>query len=563
MKQYFNSLRKSAWVVSAVLVLASCNDWDDHYSYKPDTDVPVKSLAQTLEEMPEAADFIKVLQTTYMMNGDKVVKSLTYWDLMEDDQFFTVWLPTGTIAPENLASPAQKDHKKVAQQFVQNHIARFRHNVNLHSAGRIYMLNGKSYDSHSTDMGGIPYSSVQNIRCTNGIIHVLNGQLDYRPSIYDYITKVSANTASRTGQHYDYTDVLGKWFAKYTEEKLDEEKSVVSGYDPSIGKTVYADSVIIKKSILMNRYGQISSEDSNYVVVLPTPELWSTMYDSISQYYYYGSVVVDPDSLQQFYTNYSMLTDMFFNMNIQRSPADSVTSTLYNKNYNIKKKISYNVYNKPYAADGLFGKSVDSIFCSNGKIYIIDEWPFKEELIFRKPIKIEVEDYRFEGNDNKVNNNRRIAMFKDKEVDNVFIGELRHQSNSPSWTASFKIRNNLSGKYALKMVIYPCATQSNRPNSFHPVLSYAAEKDYVTLLDSIERIKTPPFRRAYSYVNDTSKIDTINLGIVDFPTCNYDKDEKNATRIQLDLSSTVNSNNAKNFSSVIWLDCIILDPVIE
>ena len=42
-------------------------------------------------------------------------------------------------------------------------------------------------------------------------------------------------------------------------------------YDEN-GEPIYIDSVTYKYSIIMNQFGRISEEDSNYVVVLPTPE---------------------------------------------------------------------------------------------------------------------------------------------------------------------------------------------------------------------------------------------------------------------------------------------------
>ena len=51
------------------------------------------------------------------------------------------------------------------------------------------------------------------------------------------------------------------------------------------------------------------------------------------------------------------MTDMFFNMNIQRGKTDSVTSTRFNEDRR-KSKIAYNTYYNPYSSEGLFSKNI-------------------------------------------------------------------------------------------------------------------------------------------------------------------------------------------------------------
>lgn len=74
--------------------------------------------------------------------------------------------------------------------------------------------------------------------------------------------------------------MLGDFIDKYTREEIDIEKSVEKDID-DLGRTVYSDSVMIKRNILLDRFGYIEREDSNYVMVIPTPEVWKEKYDSI------------------------------------------------------------------------------------------------------------------------------------------------------------------------------------------------------------------------------------------------------------------------------------------
>lgn len=583
MKQYFNSLRKSVWVMSALIMLASCSDWDDHYSYTAQTQngAPVKSIAETIKRMDGTDDFlkardnfIKVLQTTYMLNGEKLDKTHTYWNLLQDDQFLTVWVPT-TVTDEEWAEylAEEKDHKKVAREFIMNHIARFRHSVNPLTKERVYMLSEKSFESRPSVIGTVQYDADPakvNIRCTNGIVHVLNGKLEYLPSIYDYLTKTSSYTKSRMGVIYDYTNELGKWFAKYTEEEIDEEKSVAAGYDDVTNEVKWADSVIIKKSILMDAFGLISEEDSNYAVVLPIPDVWSDTYDRISQSFEYGPLELDADSLQEFNTNYAMFTDLIFNMNYnsEKSRSDSVVSTSYKKSYNSQYKKAYNTYYKPYENGGLFQQRIDSVLCSNGIIYIKEDWPFEDKMLHRRPIIIEAESYAYAEKDNEdIRHPRRlVSEVNGQKLNNTFVAMLSHKNSLAEWTALFKVRNNLKGKYRLKFVIFPCETQKDakgniKPNLFHPIVKYMPEKKSITLIDSIEELPFPPFEMYATFSNDPTRIDTMDMGVVDFSTCNYDKDEQNEARISIELKSMV--DDPKVNSIEMWLDCLILEPVFD
>ena len=63
------------------------------------------------------------------------------------------------------------------------------------------------------------------------------------------------------------------------------------------------------------------------------------------------------------------------------------------------------------------------------------------------------------------------------------------------------------------------------------------------------------------YYNDITKIDTIQICEVDIPACNYDKDSKNEAKLRIKLQSLV--QDATQYSGELWLDCIILEPVIE
>ena len=181
-------------------------------------------------------------------------------------------------------------------------------------------------------------------------------------------------------------------------------------------------------------------------------------------------------------------------------------------------------------------------------------------MLHRRPIKIEAETYSYED-DVILHPRRLISSFNGKELDNVFVAQLSHKSSALTWSVEYKIRNNLKGKYRVKLVIFPNELQKNKPNQFHPIVRYMPEKTYDVLIDSVKKLPRPPFKVSVLYNNDPTKIDTMDLGVVNFSTCNYDKDEKNYPRVSVLINSEV--KDAQTQTAEIWLDCIILEPVFD
>lgn len=575
MKRYFNSLGKSVWVVSAVFALASCNDWKDHYSYDSNYNgSELLTIAEFIESLPaeQTQDFIDVLSSTYMFNGDKLTLD-TYWDLLGGDQFITVWVPDKSMVDADDWAKYKKEdknlleNKRAGQEFIQNHIARFRHTVSAKTDEKIIMLSNKTFESKPGSIDGVSYkpgADMINIRCKNGIIHMLNGRLRYRPTIYEYLTRNSHDIKTENGALYDYRGILGNWFDKYTEEKIDEAKSVSSGINPQTGVMEYVDSVIIRKSILLDRFGDISCEDSTYALILPTPAVWNAEYDSVSKFFEYGPLENDPDSLQIFYTNYSMLSDMFFNMNpkVQLSKKDSIVSTTYDRNYNLRHKVRYNVYDQPYKSTGLIGSSIDSVKCSNGIIYICNYWPYEDSKTFNRVIKLEAEDYDDYDNTKITEKRGYINGFKGENLKNVYVARISSKDSKLDWSTEFKIRNNIKGRYALKLVVFPdTSARTRKPNLFSVQVEYLKEANWEVIVPSTVSIDEFPFYYNIDFENNPNKIDTILVcDTVYFPTSNYFRDGKNQPRVKLTVSSLASDQNN---SGELWLDCIILEPVTE
>lgn len=148
------------------------------------------------------------------------------------------------------------------------------------------------------------------------------------------------------------------------------------------------------------------------------------------------------------------MTDMFFNMNIQRGKTDSVTSTRFNERDRRKSKIAYNTYYNPYSSEGLFSKNIiHTEKCSNGLVYIANDWPFVDSLTFRVPIKIEGENASMSVRnltkpfEQVFRNTSRFTVSEERVL--YIIGD----EGAYNWHVDFEIRNNLKGKYRFYAVL--------------------------------------------------------------------------------------------------------------
>ena len=571
MNKYFKLITKFVLALASAVVMVSCNDaWNDHYSVKSDGDGAVASLGQTIESIPGAEKFVAALKSTYMYNGTKRM-SLTYWDFLNDNQYLTVWLPDASSISDAewdvyTSTDDDKDHKKVGTEFILNHIARFSHPVGSDTKEHVKMMSDKTYNSRG-DKGtfdGIGYKE-NNIRCTNGILHVLDGRVLYRPNLYDYITG-AYSFKSANGVDYDYQNrqgEFGKWLAKYTKEELDEERSI-QGEVNEKGEIEYIDKVIIRSNAILKKYGFIDVEDSNYIMVIPTPEVWDSVYKAVSYYFNYDStdkkLALVKDSLRRYWANSAMITDMFFNRNIQKHIEDSVTSTQFKWSERMTEKYPYHVFQTPYA-DGHLFDCIDSVRCSNGVIYIKDSWPYSDS-VFRRTIKIEAENEIIAGENWKTK--KKTAMYKlsDGTIKSARVLEIGNTATT--WAVDFDIKDNLRGKYRIKTVFFRnIEDDENSKVSFR--LDFLTTPDKTTLFNG----RLPREMQAHGYSVGLKEYypDTIIVGTsptlagyedraFEFPAGNYDS---GSAKVRL----TINYVRGNNLSNKLWLDCIILEPVFE
>ena len=560
MKRYF-SISKSVLLAAALMVFGSCQDtWNEHYSFKEtESKYPVAKLAETLNQVSGYGKFYDALRNTKMCDKNGFPLDETFLDLLMEDQFLTVFAPSDAAnidwALYTKKGKTDAEHKEVGEKFLKNHIARFKNSVTSDTV-KVTMLNGKIYSIMPAGIEGNAYHGDDlNIRCSNGVLHCIDGYLTYLPSIYEFITTDP-----------QYKSILGDWYKSFTVKELDPYESVAGGLNEN-GEIWYVDSVTYESNILMSNFGRIISEDSTYAMVLPSPTLWDTVYNRIAKSFVYAERALNNDSLQQFYTRTTMLTDLFYSLNpkVQRYLPDSVVSTLYSAAENRREGIPYHVFGHPYASNGIFGSASSTVKCSNGVVYIIDEWPFADTLVYMRPIKLEAESitnlYGFTAKQ------QPISVIGDDTLKNQIQVMRISQEGVKNWTAKVFLYDNLKGKYRVKFVFAPNSVDE-MPSYIHPIVSYTMpDGSTETLIDSATVVKQEIYpgmyieqKINYYMINDMTKLDTIDIGVVDIPYCNYDMLQ---AKLAVTLVSGVNERNSEKYTSEMWLDCIILDPIVE
>ena len=517
--------------VAVTLAFMACSDeWDDHYdaSLAPSD----QTLLQVAKSHSNLSDFVEVLNATHVFTNNKITK-VTYADLLNADQSLTVWAPVnGTFNKDSLLRECQtlKGDSMVGRHFIANHISHFLYTMGTSTNTNVRMLNNKQMHLGATALEGVNVNNQHyNLPATNGLLHLLDGSEAFNYNVYEGVT---------TLKRYAF---LGEYIKSFEEMELDEEASVQSGIVD--GVKVYSDSVMLLKNILFNAFGEINTEDSTYVMLMPTEEQWNDIYNEALGYFNYGSIE-KADSIQKYWTYRKLMSDLFINKNMQHAIKDSVFTTSYTR-----REPEYHVYYKPLAEGGLLSSTyiADSLACSNGSIYNLRNWPFQPEQLYFQPVEVEAEREANILHYSECTFNYRMAS-----ADSISGGylDIVPQTTSSNWAVDFEIANTLAGTYDVCLVLLPKTaynvnSRDFKPNKFNSSITYT-ELDGTKTTIQFEDEKT----------NDPYKVDTLKLGTVTFPVCNYGQD---VVTVNLHLECKI-SRREPTYSREMYLDQIYLKP---
>lgn len=565
--KYSNKYIKVLGLALTALAFHACSDdWDEHYKVQPQ--VSGVSLWQTISTDENLSNFKLVLEHC---GYDKVLSS---------PQVFTVFAPTNdyfseaqanaqkAIYDEDKLKGRKEKENRAIKEFVMNHIALYNHSVSTDFNDTIVMMNGKYLSLVNKTVGGQSAGSIgdQSFLSNqqphgNGILYMVDGQVDYFPNVLEQLDKV------------DGLDSIAAFFDRYNEYEFIPELSVPGGIVN--GQTVYLDSVTQLENDLFGFVGLLDDEDSTYWMVAPTNDTWNTLVDEYTNYYNYDDKVAKRDSLQYLYSRLAIVRGTVFSatVNPEETLYDSVKSTnamnyrsryLQYGNYDTY----YYQYVRPYDEGGIFS-DVDIIQCSNGEVRKANTWNIDKSQTFSQMILTEGEtrsalayiDGSKEESTNPKTRTSTVAVrpgnpFYNKVSGNSFI-EIAPTTGAVMPSATFYIRNVLS----------------NMPYDIYAVMVPALAVD--TLATTIQRLPTlARFTLRYHGQDgkEASKVvlqskmettpdvlDTLLLGTnIMIPTCSYGVDEPQVT---LEVENRVGtSQNNRTHQRTMRLDAIIFKP---
>lgn len=359
--------------------LMSCADeWNDHYEGKDwDTASDAPSLYELLKADTSLSEFKRVVDH---LGYDKVLnspQSLTLWapvissaqadsiiNLYEEQKRLLVTMPDGSQR-----NTKDKDNVAVTQ-FIQNHLALYGRSVSTEYEDSIRMMNGKYMVLKSDNLNGVPFLSKNQI-ASNGIMYKLGTKEPFFPNVRE---AMSFNAT---------TDSLAAYYRIFDKYLLDESSSVQMGIVD--GEVVYADSVTNLSNDLYNQLGYIQREDSAYMFIAPTTELWKREYEKYRKYFNYVNKMENRDSVADLNADRAIIRGRVFNLNSQHNNyEDSLINTSYlnqaayaGLNVFMNPKGSWNPQTNEGVLDGL-----DKIVCSNGLMYLDNEGRIDPKLTF-------------------------------------------------------------------------------------------------------------------------------------------------------------------------------------
>ena len=361
------------------LALVSCADeWDNHYSgegLQSASDAP--SLLELVKADPDLSNFLRVAEH---VGYDRVLaspQSLTLWapvisaaqadsviSLYDEQKRLLVTMPDGSQR-----NTKDKDNTAITQ-FMQNHMALYGRSVSSTYSDSIRMMNGKYMILSANDLNGVPFLQ-KNLVASNGIMYKLGTKETFFPNVRE---AMALNPQ---------TDSLAAYYRMFDEYELDESSSVQMGVVD--GEVVYADSVTNLNNQLYNRLGYIQREDSSYMFIAPTTELWKREYAKYSKYFHYVNKMENRDSVAALNADMAIIRGRVFNLNSQRK---NYEDSLFNTQYiNQSAYYGLNVFQNPKAAwnpetnEGILN-GLQQTVCSNGIVYLDNEGRVDPKLTF-------------------------------------------------------------------------------------------------------------------------------------------------------------------------------------
>ena len=355
---------------TALLAVPSCTDtWNEHY-LSEDAYTANESLWEVLEGREDLSNFREIVEKAkfyrdehhpaFTIEGEDTIY-YTFKDILNGNTPVTVWAPANEAMTQEewnkFAAMSETDGYNLQQQFLGNHIALYRKTMTKSGQETFRLINSK-FATVNYDDSKLQKSNVveKNIGARNGLLHVLESQNEFLFNLYEYI--------KFSGEVNTFSEYLVKRDTLYF-----EPSKSIEGLPDENGNPTYVDSVYVLNNMMfdmnsenptsidandawMNNlnmfHAQLNTEDSAFVMIVPTDIAWETVTNKLKPYYKYvstyprmdktkigstkastssifgarksyenGKGYETVDSLQDVNINMDIITPLVFNVNLQ------------------------------------------------------------------------------------------------------------------------------------------------------------------------------------------------------------------------------------------------------
>ena len=530
----------SIMTLSAILNTACTDSWDDHYAGT----VSSSNLWEAISSYSDLSNF------------KHVIEGCGYDKNLAGSQTFSVFAPNNSTLSASQADSlinaynTQKnagikdDQNTVIKQFIQNHISPFTHTVSSLTNEQVTMMNGKYQTLTGNAIDNISLLTKNDMYC-NGVLYTIGDKINYFPNIYEYLGLDNE------------VDSVYNFIKSHNEYELNKSASVAGSIVN--GETVYLDSVMNVHNELYSSLGYINSEDSSYIMVVPTNSEWARLTNEYKKYFNYDKSVNKRDSLQNVFSRLAILWGTAFNRTDNTDAALQDSAVAVNAySYEMRTSLNtdpYYVFYKPYT--NIFANT-QSVTCSNGTVMKKADWNIDIHNTFAQ--KINVEATSLSNQDTIIYAEdpltvRQVSIsnpFYDKIMNNSFV-EVIPENTSVNPEVSFSISNVLSNlPYDVYVVFAPAiaydtlaAAEDRLPCRIQATLSWN---------DANGKLKT---QKSGNLTTKEDEVDSLLVfENITIPTCSYGL----SNQVKINITSRVASTATSKYTRTMRIACIIFKP---
>lgn len=604
-------------ILSALFINTACtDDWDNHYDDNG-TNAGKTSILDKIRGDEDLTNFCLVLDSMNIV--DKKGNLVNFADsLFNQSRVYTLWAPVNEVfdpepwlqmlqgeidANGNMKKPGRE---KVFTRLVGSHVADYLKVASdtLKEDNFILLINQKmvsfvgGMDEDKTyTFDGLPITE-KNIRVSNGIIHKIGGLISYSPNIWEYLDGAAE------------ADSVKEFLYSFNKSEFNPYLSIEG---PTVnGDKTYIDSVFTNSNQWLKLYGDkttagfgdISKEDSSYVVFVPSNKVWTEMVPKLETYFRihtaktnkisaseYERTKAANDSLCAFYARKALLNYIVFSNNDQPSPG------VGNHTVQVRDSLLSTYTGGPrllFAKSDLMDGVIDSAHLSNGTFYLKDNFNYNPFELWHDTIILEAENGYYQGityenetpKDFAKNGSAKGVQtkFVSKDAIHYTIDSLNKKKNliyveleglvkeTSQQTLTWTIPEVLSGSYYVGAVVVPqhvaskdsMAYKSSLPNLLD--LTLQANKGGDGANGKPARII-----QVKGLSNDPTGIDTVWISEkgqrskIKFACCEYGLPRDKQT-VTLEVKNAVKRDDKNHDWDTIYdrklrVDLIVLEPV--